>query len=319
MKYADTGINLKNLNDLKKSILSNYDVLLKGHYSPIIPYKKNTYFSIHVDGVGTKTIIAEKLNQWDTIGFDAVAMNVNDMCCINCKPIIAVDYIACREQNNEIIEKIIKSITTACKKANIKLVGGETAILPDLLNGYDISVTTFGIGKINNVITGKNLKGNEIIIGLKSSGLHSNGYSLARKVLDIEKYGKELLKPTIIYSNYVLELCKTVNVKGIAHITGGAFSKIKRLNNTIDFYLENMPEPFGIFKPLVEIINDEKELYSVFNMGIGMIVVVENENEVKKAINLAKKHELIAMQIGYTRPGTGIINIKTFNGNKIEL
>ncbi|MCX8166345.1 MAG: phosphoribosylformylglycinamidine cyclo-ligase [Candidatus Micrarchaeota archaeon] len=318
MKYSDAGIDLNKLAKIKKSILSSYEVMLKGHFSSVVPYNSSSYFSIHTDGVGTKTLIAEKLDSWDSIGIDAIAMNVNDMCCINCKPLLAVDYIACKEQNDEIIEKIIKSISKACKIANVRLVGGETAILPDLMKGYDVSATCFGTGKLKDLVTGESISHNDTIIGLKSSGMHSNGYSLARKVLDIEKFGKELLKPTIIYSPYVLQLCKKIKVKGIAHITGNAFTKIKRLNNKFDFVLNNMPKPFGIFKALVESIKDEKELYSVFNMGIGMIIVVNQEDE-NTAIDLAKKFGIEALNIGHTEKGIGKIKITTFSNNQVVL
>ncbi len=308
--YKSAGVDLDLLVKLKGFMLNNYEVLLKGHYSPVVPIDRENYVSLHTDGVGTKMLVAEYLQKFDTVGIDAVAMNVNDMACINCKPMIGVDYIAAKKNDAETIQKIFEGVLRGCKLANVALVGGETAILPELVNGYDLSFSCMGMGKISEVVDGSRIKEGDLIIGIESNGLHSNGFSLARKVLDLEEFGKEMLKPTLIYSNTALELCKEIEVKGMAHITGGGFTKLRRLGTNFDYLLENMPKPGKIFQLLAEYISNEKELYRIFNMGIGFIIIVNEENK-EKCMRLVAKNGLKPHIIGKTVKGTGRVIIRT--------
>ena len=203
-------------------------------------------------------IVAEMANKFDTVGIDMIAMNVNDAICIGAEPVALVDYLAVGHITEEIAEQIGKGLNEGAKEANINIVGGETATLPDMIKGIDLAGTVLAIVKKDEIITGKDVKPGDVIVGLRSSGIHSNGLSLARKVFfDIAKmnvydklsYGKtiaeELLTPTRIYVKPVLEMVrdKDIKVKGLAHITGGSFRKLKRLNDKVTYYIDNLPEP----------------------------------------------------------------------------
>lgn len=318
MRYSEVGVDFKAMDALKKRMLLTYDVKLKGHYAPVIPIDGENYYSIHTDGVGTKMLIAEKLGIWEGVGTDVVAMNVNDMACINCSPTAGVDYIAAETQDGEVLGKIVESVAKACRSAGILLAGGETAILKGMVKGFDLSFTCVGFGKLATVIDGKSIADGDVIIGIESSGLHSNGFSLARKVLDLEEHGRQMLAPTLIYSNAVLELAKKIGIHGIAHITGGAFTKIRRLGTGFDYVLDKMPEPKGIFKPISDTIKDVKELYSVFNMGIGMVLIVCPESE-RQALSFLASKGMRAHTIGTVKKGSGRVFIENKIGNSAEL
>ena len=304
MDYKKAGIDLDKMGKLKERILGTYEVMLKGHYSPVLKLDDENYYSIHTDGVGTKVLVAEALGKFDTLGIDAVAMNVNDMACINCTPTAGVDYLAVSEENDEVIEQMVKGVVEGCRKSRITLAGGETAVMSEVVNGYDLTFTCVGFGKLKELVTGERIREGDQIIGLESSGLHSNGFTLARKILDLEEFGKQMLEPTLIYSNAVLEAAKQFKINGMAHITGGAFTKLKRLSANHDFVIDNMPEPKGIFKTMAESVKDSKELYRVFNMGIGFVVIAEQENS-DNIIWLLGKHGLKASVIGKIEKGTG--------------
>ena len=190
--------------------------------------------STHTDGVGTKVIIANMMKKFDTIGIDCVAMNVNDIICIGATPISFVDYIAANKNDQRIFKQIVSGLVRGAKKSSVPIVGGETAIMPDLISGkgfgFDLAGMVVGMLSKKQMILGNKIKPNDVIIGVKSSGLHSNGYSLARKVLS--KYslkqkfkgvgilGDALLKPTEIYVKPVLEAIEKCSIHGLAHITG---------------------------------------------------------------------------------------------------
>ena len=236
------------------------------------------------DGVGTKLMIAQVLGKHDTIGIDVVAMCVNDIVAMGAKPLFFLDYIAIGKVVPEIIEEIVKGIAEGCVLAGCSLIGGETAemggMLPD--HEYDVAGYATGIVDKTKIITGENIKKGDVLVGLPSSGVHSNGFSLIRKIM---KSSHELLTPTKIYVKEVLEIIKTVEVKGIAHITGGGF-------------YENIPRilPSGLgakinlgswpILPIFDLIQekagiDRSEMFGIFNMGIGMVLAVSKEDASK--------------------------------------
>jgi phosphoribosylformylglycinamidine cyclo-ligase len=251
------------------------------------------------------------LKKYDTIGIDCIAMNVNDMICIGATPISFVDYIAANKNNQQIFKKVVQGLAKGAKKAKVPIVGGETAIMPDLFSGkgftMDLAGTVVGILSKKEMVLGKSIRAGDTVIGIKSSGLHSNGYTLARKVL-LAKYklsdringignlGSSMLTPTEIYVKPVLEALSKCQIHGLAHITGGSFTKLLRLKN-IGFDLTNLPKP----PPLMQLIQDcgveNKEMYRTFNMGIGFCVV-SPKNNVTKIQNIFKKHRLTSYEIG---------------------
>ena len=241
------------------------------------------------DGVGTKLKVAQALGIHNTVGVDLVAMNVNDIVCLGAKPFFFLDYIACGRIKVNVLSEVVKGIKKGVREADCVLIGGETAEMPGMYDKdeYDLAGFCVGIVDKHKLIDGSKIKEGDTIIGLASSGIHSNGYSLVRKVLtnrEIAKYGRQLLKPTRIYVKPILSVLDTITnkrgtIKGIAHITGGAFyskaTKIlpKGLGMVIRKKSWPVPSIFSIIQSKGKI--KEKEMYSVFNMGIGMIVVVE--------------------------------------------
>jgi len=284
---------------------------LVGHYAGLFPFAGKK-MAIHTDGVGTKVLVAQAVGKYDTVGIDAIAMNVNDIVCIGAKPLAGVDYIAVQKEDAFLIHEIMKGLVKGAKESNIDIVGGETAIMGDLIHGekrpFDLAFTVVGECG-NRIITGKDIRPGDVMIGLESSGLHSNGYSLARKALDVKKWGRQMLVPTKIYVKPVLEMIKNANIHGIAHITGGAFSKLTRLNKNVGFFLSDLPKPKPIFNALWNEVQDEMVMYRTFNMGVGMVITVPKKEE-KRIIGIAKKHGIKAQYIGeiIKEPGVYLAN-----------
>ena len=251
-----------------------------GHYGGVFQVGKELLV-IHCDGVGTKVLVARKLGKYDTIGIDAVAMSVNDILCLGAEPLVGVDYIALSNEDEILVDELMKGLVSGAQDSNCAILGGETAVVPELLHDektFDLTFTV--VGKVyGKLITGQACQPGDILIGLESSGLHSNGYSLARKILDIEKWGKEMLEPTRIYVKRVLAILAEEELHGIAHITGGAFSKLTRINNDVGFLLNNMPKMPRIFDELHKSVGDIGDMYKTFNCGVGMVLVAKKESE----------------------------------------
>lgn len=276
------------------------------------------------DGVGTKLKIAFLLDKHDTIGIDAVAMCVNDIVCSGAEPLFFLDYIACGKNKPEKIAQIVKGVSDGCMQSNASLIGGETAEMPGFYaeNEYDLAGFAVGILDKKNIIDGKNISKGDTLIGIASSGIHSNGYSLVRAALNpceknINNYieslsstlGEALLTPTKIYVKTVLNLIKDVNVKGISHITGGGF--IENIPRMIPkgfkaIIQEGTWDILPIFNLLQEKGNIERmSMYNTFNMGIGMVAAVD-ESEADKAIESIEKSGEKAFKIGSISEGEGI-------------
>ncbi|AAL80555.1 phosphoribosylformylglycinamidine cyclo-ligase [Pyrococcus furiosus DSM 3638] len=286
-----------------------------GHYSALLDFG-NYYLAITTDGVGTKVLVAEAVGKFDTIGIDMIAMNVNDLICVGAEPIALVDYFAIKEPNERVFEEVAKGLYKGAKEAGIAIVGGETAVMPDLVNGYDLAGTAIGIVEKDKVITGEKIRPGDAVIGISSSGIHSNGLTLARKLL-IPKYGLDyeyesrklwewLLEPTRIYVKPILELLKSVEVHGLAHITGGGLLNLKRITN-YGFRL-NMPPINGIFKLIHENGVPLEEMFRVFNMGVGFVVVVSQEDKEEALQILNRYYESFELGTVSERPGIIVEN-----------
>lgn len=315
--YAKSGVDISKVKKLHKSMaeslketFSSRDgkfgkVLTEiGHYAGLIDIGNNKVLAIHVDSVGTKVLIAQMLNKYDTIGIDCIAMNVNDLICMGAEPVALVDYLGIEEPNDKMIDEIMKGLVIGAKESGAAIVGGETAVIKDVIKGikgrgFDLAAMCIGVIDADKIIDGQNIKIGDVVIGLESSDIHSNGLTLARKVLP-KKYYKELLKPTLIYVKPVLEIIKNCEVRGLANITGGAFSKLMRIGEKakVGFLLDNMPELPKIFKLIQKLgkISD-REMYRTFNCGIGFCVVVP-EDEYEKVAQICKKHGINIRKIG---------------------
>ena len=270
------------------------------------------------DGVGTKLKLAFSLDKHDTIGIDCVAMCVNDIICSGAKPLFFLDYIACGKNVPEKIEQIVKGVCDGCVQAGAALIGGETAEMPGFypIDEYDLAGYCTGVVDKDAIIDNSKIEYGDIIIGLASSGVHSNGFSLVRKVFDIDKdktLARELLVPTKIYVKSVLALLKEVNIKGISHITGGGFyENIPRmLPDGICAEIEKSNiKILPIFEKLAKDGNiDEYNMFNTFNMGIGMAIVVD-KNDVDKALSILRAYGEDAYIIGTTASKSQKIIIK---------
>lgn len=270
------------------------------------------------DGVGTKLKLAFSLDKHDTIGIDCVAMCVNDIICSGAKPLFFLDYIACGKNVPEKIEQIVKGVCDGCVQAGAALIGGETAEMPGFypIDEYDLAGYCTGVVDKDAIIDNSKIECGDIIIGLASSGVHSNGFSLVRKVFDIDKdktLARELLVPTKIYVKSVLALLKEVNIKGISHITGGGFyENIPRmLPDGICAEIEKSSiKILPIFEKLAKDGNiDEYNMFNTFNMGIGMAIVVD-KNDVDKALSILRVYGEDAYIIGTTASKSQKIIIK---------
>ncbi|MFY3740785.1 MAG: phosphoribosylformylglycinamidine cyclo-ligase [Candidatus Nitrosomirales archaeon] len=329
--YKDAGVDLAKVKTAHKTIenlishthsfkagtLSGY-----GHYAGLIEIGNNKVIAMHTDGVGTKVIIAQMAGRFDTVGIDCIAMNVNDIICVGAEPIAFVDYIALKKANERLVQEIVKGLVEGARQADVAIIGGETAVMPGVITGheqaFDLAGTVIGMTDKDKLVLGDKISEGDVIIGVESNGLHSNGYSLVRKVL-LGRYkikqkiselhttlASELLRPTRIYVKPVLEVLRSIEVHGLAHITGGAFTKLTRLTNKVGFELDNMPEPQEIFKLIKKHakVND-REMYSTFNMGIGFCIIVPRGHE-DAITHVFRRHDMRSSVIGRISDKKGV-------------
>ncbi len=302
--YKDSGVDIFKEVDVIKSLSSSITYKREGfgepigeigHYAGLIDLG-GLVLALTTDGVGSKIIVAREVGKWDKIGIDCIAMNVNDLLAVGAEPLAFVDYLAMERTDATIAKEIGKGLNEGARLSNISIVGGETASLPEIINGFDLAGSAVGVihGR-ERIITGERIKKGDTVIGVPSSGIHSNGLTLARKVVEDAGYsyndpfpkdpsktiGEELLIPTRIYIE-VVDLIKACEVHGLAHITGSGLMKLKRLTD-LEFDLYNPLPPQPIFEFLQETGGiEEDEMYRTFNMGMGFLAVV-GEDDVKAA------------------------------------
>lgn len=332
LTYKEAGVNIeegyrsvKLIKEYAKKTISEYVLNGLGSFAGMVElpegYKKPVLVS-GTDGVGTKLDIACKKRKFDTVGIDCVAMCVNDILCHGAKPLFFLDYIACGKLEAEVSSDLVKGVAEGCIKSQCSLIGGETAEMPGMYKEGDYDIAGFAVGIVDKdkIINGKDIKSGDKLIGIASSGVHSNGYSLIRKVfknLDEDFNGKaiweELLTPTKIYVKPVLSLLEKFNIKGMAHVTGGGFCENlprmlskEGLSIVINKNSYEIPE---IFKKLMELGVKEEEMYNTFNMGIGFVLCVE-EDEVEEVLKELSKQGEKAFEIGYINAGGEGVCIK---------
>jgi len=296
LTYKKAGVNI----DAADAFISKIQPLLKqtqglevlgsaggfgGLFHPRWSRYRDPVLVASTDGVGTKLLLADALNKYDTIGIDLVAMCVDDVVCVGAQPLFFLDYIACGRLNGEKLHAVMKGISRGCRQVGCALIGGETAELPGMYeeNAIDLAGFCVGIVSRNKIIDGKSCRAGDKIIGLASSGVHSNGFSLVRRIFTAEEMsgplGKDLLKPTKIYADILLPLMRRYRIKAVAHITGGGFyDNIPRilppgLGAHIAHGSWTIP---AIFRRIQRRGNvEEEEMFRTFNMGVGMILVVD--------------------------------------------
>ncbi|WXG42513.1 MAG: phosphoribosylformylglycinamidine cyclo-ligase [Promethearchaeati archaeon SRVP18_Atabeyarchaeia-1] len=351
--YSKAGVSLeggdKTISEIWKLISTTFrfrrskngqPLDLRGHFAGLIDIGAgDRLLAVHADNVGTKVLVAQLLGKYDTVGIDLVAMNVNDLVCVGAEPIALLDYLAVEKYNPDLIREIVKGIVEGAKRASIAIVGGETASVPDIIHGartdmgFDLAGTSIGLLDRNSLITGEKMKPGDAVVGLASNGIHSNGLTLARKVLleapklDVNdnlpgtdlKIGEELLTPTKIYSPEVYEITREVEAHGLAHITGGAFTKLRRIGRYahVGFKLNQMPKAPQIFESISKLGRiTEEEMYKTYNMGIGFCIIVP-KRQVETVLAIAGRHGTSAFPVGEVVKEESI-TVKTPRGTSLK-
>jgi len=329
MTYAESGVDIYRADEAIEGLLSSIKYKRKGigkplggHYAGMIEFGEFALV-LCTDGVGSKVMIASELKKWDTVGIDCIAMNVNDAICVGAEPLAFVDYLAIQNPKPEITKEIGKGLEKGAELSNISIISGETASLPELINGFDLAGTCLAYVKKDKIVIGNKIKPENVIIGLSSSGVHSNGYTLVRKVINESGFnytdefpdglypgktiGEVLLTPTNIYVKEIVELLKDIDVLGVSHITGSGVWNLPRLNEKVKYVIDNPFEPQPIFEFLQKHGNiDDKEMYQTFNMGMGLVVVV-SKKDAEKTIKILKKYSSSDVKIvGKIEKGNGV-------------
>jgi phosphoribosylformylglycinamidine cyclo-ligase len=329
--YESAGVSAERAHDglsrLTSHILETWQrpsgtgrVLLPlGHFANVIEIAGQG-IAISTDGVGSKTIIAQLLGKYDTIGIDCVAMNVNDLVCIGATPISMVDYIAIEYLDPSVLEQIAIGLAAGAKKAGISISGGEISQLPGIIRGvepglgFDLVGAAIGHVLPSRILTGERVAAGDVIIGVRSNGIHSNGLTLARRVLleeaklgvdhrfdDLDvTLGEELLKPTHIYVREALEVMRAVpEVKALVHVTSEGLMNLMRMSSTVCYVIDALPP----VPPIFDIIQktgrvDDDEMFHIYNMGIGFCFIVEPA-KADDVIAIVTSHGKHASRIGY--------------------
>jgi phosphoribosylformylglycinamidine cyclo-ligase len=322
--YKQTGVDTAEadagLNHIIKRVQSTWPKTGMGRVALPIGYFANvieldrTGIALCTDGVGSKTIIATMMQKYDTIGIDCVAMNVNDMICVGATPLSLVDYIAIERADASMLNDVAIGLCAGAKIANVSISGGETAQLKDIVNGFDLVGMAVGRVDLDKIISGKGVADGDVVIGVRSNGVHSNGLSLARNAFfENHRYrinhkfeeldltlGEELLRPTDIYVPEAIEILQQVKgVKALINITSDGLLNLARVEAEVGFEIDHIFEPHPIF-PLIQHHADvpDSEMFEVFNMGIGFCFVVDPMDEAL-TISILKRHNRQARRIGY--------------------
>jgi phosphoribosylformylglycinamidine cyclo-ligase len=335
--YAESGVDTAQSDAAVQalvSVLGTIDlgrapraVLGSGHYANVLRLDDVTGIALSTDGVGSKVIVAEQLGRFDTIGIDCIAMNVNDLICVGAEPIALLDYIAVEQADPEMLRQVAEGLKAGAEQAGIESPGGELAQLPEVIRGhpsprgFDLVGACFGLVKLDAIVTGNRVEPGDAIIGVPSSGLHSNGYTLARSALpDLDEalgdrsVGDVLIEPTRIYVREVIELLRSdVDVRGLAHITGDGFLNLGRLEADVGYRISDPLPPQPIFGLIAERSDTPpEEMHEVFNMGCGLCCVVPQAFAAGAAATLG------GQVIGEVTERAGVIEVAGLEGRRGE-
>jgi phosphoribosylformylglycinamidine cyclo-ligase len=327
--YAAAGVDIDESDravDALVGVLKGIDaprrtVDLPGHFASVVRVTDDLGIAFATDGVGSKLIVAEETGRIDTVGIDCVAMNVNDVICVGAEPIALVDYIAVERADPDRLAQIAKGLAAGAEQAGVEIPGGEVAVLPELIRGhpspqgFDLCASVIGTVALDAIVTGREVAPGDALVGLPSSGLHSNGYTLARRALSSLDYDDTppelggqtvadvLLEPTTIYVRAVLELLRSdIPVHGLAHITGGGTDNLARLRGDVTYTVDDplpVPPVFGLVQRLGGV--SDAEMRRVFNMGCGFVCVVPADRA-GDATDLLAAHHPGARRIGTVEP-----------------
>jgi phosphoribosylformylglycinamidine cyclo-ligase len=304
LTYADSGVDIAKEEKTIKTLVEKLSYVRKGigapltgigHYAGLLDFGEYA-IAMTTDGVGSKVLIANEMRRWNTVGIDCVAMNVNDLLAIGAEPIAFVDYLALEKHEEGFAAQIGEGLLRGAEISKMSIVGGETATLPGIIKGFDLAGTCLGIVKKDRIIEGGKVRVGDVIVGIPSTGVHSNGYTLVRKIIKEAGYsyhdscpydhsktiGDELLTPTRIYIE-ILDVLNECEVHGLAHITGSGLLKLRRVTKLgFDFY--DPLEPQEIFKFLQKEGGvEDLEMYRTFNMGMGFLIILPEREAAKAA------------------------------------
>jgi phosphoribosylformylglycinamidine cyclo-ligase len=326
--YAAAGVSQRDADSAVQALVAHLAridtgrpsrvVPLPGHYASVLRLDERTGLAFGTDGVGTKMLVAERLGRFETIGIDCVAMNVNDLICVGAEPIAMLDFILCAEADPEICGQIGQGLRAGAEQAGIEIPGGEIAQVGDVISGWELTGSAVGLVALDRIVSGERIEPGDALIGLPSSGLHSNGYTLARRVLaevpmDDERLGRRLgevlIEPTTIYVRAVLELLASgLDVRGLAHITGDGLNNLLRLSREVGYELTgplDIPPIFDLIQELGGI--SDQEMREVFNMGLGFVCVIPDA-DVAAATALLAAHHPGARQVGVVTAEPGVVS-----------
>jgi phosphoribosylformylglycinamidine cyclo-ligase len=309
-------------------------VPLPGHFAAVLKVAPNLGIALGTDGVGSKLIVAEQAARYDTVGIDCVAMNVNDVVCVGAEPIAVLDYLAVERADPGVMREIGLGLKRGAELAGVEIPGGEVAVLPELIRGhpspggFDLTAACVGLVQLDAIVSGADCRPGDVLIGIPSSGLHSNGYSLARRALASltlddrppalqgATVADALLEPTMIYVRAVVELLRSgLRVHGLAHITGGGLLNLTRLNPGVGFAIEDplpVPPVFELVKELGGVT--DAEMWEVFNMGCGFCAVVP-PSIADAATALLAAHHRGARRIGTVTDRAGLVDLPSLGLN----
>lgn len=323
--YKDAGVDIKKgdalVEHIQKKVKSTYgDKVVSGVGGFACLYKiaEDRFLAAGTDGVGTKLMLAQELNIHNTIGMDLVAMCINDVLCTGARPLFFMDYLATGKLNLNLSKEILNGITEACLESEMPLIGGETAEMPGMYSNNEYDLAGFAIGEVSaeNLLDGSKVKEGDFLIGLSSSGFHSNGFSLLRKLIKKEERGlmEKLLTPTRIYWNIIKKIntFKDIKISGLAHITGGGLNNITRINEKFNYKITNLPSESELPDFMTEIFKRSQlshlELCETFNMGVGLLAITSTP---KKLCKLLEKEKEKFHILGKVEKGNGklIINL----------
>jgi len=326
MTYKDAGVVSIGEEEAFNTLLHWVNKSMEGHpevqaevglYATVIKVAENLGIALTTDGVGTKLLVAQMTGRYDTVGIDCVAMNVNDLICVGARPLAMLDYIAVEDAASPILGQIGRGLYEGAKMAGVSIPAGEVAQLREMIKGiepgigFDLVGAAIGTVELDRMVTGEDIGQGDVVVGAESSGLHSNGYTLARKVLlkkfKVDDYVEELgqtagdamLEPTMIYVRPALELLDSgLSIKALIHITGEGFRNLQRVRSEAGFVLDNLPEPAPIFRLIQEIGKvSHAEMANTFNMGVGLCAVCP-EADAESVIKTFNSHGIEAQVIG---------------------
>jgi phosphoribosylformylglycinamidine cyclo-ligase len=285
-----------------------------GHYANVLRLDDRRGLALSCDGVGTKVIVAERLGRLDTVGIDCIAMNVNDVICVGAEPIAVLDYIAVEQADPTALEQIAQGLRAGAESAGVEIPGGELAVLPELIrghpspHGFDLLGFCVGLVDLDAIVTGARVEQGDAVVGLPSSGVHSNGFTLARRALGDDD--ERLLEPTVIYVRAIRDLLDSaVDVHGLAHITGDGLLNLLRLEADVGYLIDRpLPVP-PIFEEIAERAGvDAAEMHEVFNLGCGFCCVIP-AGDADEAVSILARHHPGTAVIGQTSTVAGVVEL----------